>query len=409
MANDPASEIEAFRDWHRMSDRSNSILHLAVLVASALLAAACGDQAARAEGPVPGAPEVSVRKLKAGPVALSYAYPGRAVPFREVEVHARVAGILKQRVYTEGSEVQAGDVLFRIDPVPFEIEVAQAQARLQQVKLRLAQAESDSARVTQLFIDKSGSAQARDNSVFAVEIAKAGVVAAEQALKTASMNLGYTTVTAPIDGVTSLKLKSEGGLVDAAGPSSLLARITQVDPIYVSFSFSDRDLTQIQGMLASGKAKASEGGRWTVRVTSDDDQTIEEQGTIDFIDSNVDLQTGTIQARAVISNKNGRLRPGQFLQVGVTGISLPEALVVPQVAVMQGPQGPFVYVVDANSKALVRPITLGREVDDGWVIAGGVNAGDRIITNGMIKVMPGAAVSVASPDQLDFSRLEIRK
>jgi len=351
-------------------------------------------------------PEVSVTTLRAGPIALNYAYPGRAGPFREVEVHARVAGILKQRVYTEGAKVKAGDVLFRIDPIPFEIEVAQAQAQLQQAKSRLAQAESDAARSTQLFTDRVGSAQAHDNSIYAMEIAKAGVAVAEAALKTAEVNLGYTTVTAPIDGVTSLKLKSEGGLVDAAGASSLLARITQVDPIYVNFSFGDRDLTQIQGMLASGKAKASAGGGWAVRVTSGDDKSIDEQGSIDFIDSNIDTQTGTIRARAVIPNKNGRLRPGQFLQLAVTGISLPEALVVPRVAVMQGAQGPYVYAVDVNNKALLRPITLGREVEDGWIVASGVSEGDRIITNGMIKVMPGAVVSV---DQLDASRAELQK
>lgn len=392
-----------------MSRRSNSILNLALLAASALSLAACNEQVARAGGAPPRPTEVSVTELKAAPVALDYSYSGRAAPFREVEVRARVAGILKERVYIEGAKVKAGDVLFRIDPTPFEIEVAQAQANLQQAKVKLEQAENVSGRAAQLFADKFGSAQTRDNAAFAVETAKAAVAASDAALKTASINLGYTTVTASIDGVTSLAMMAEGSMVGAGGGASLLARITQVNPIYVSFAFSDRDLTQIQGMLAAGKAKAPANDRWTVRVTSGDDQSIEEQGTVDFIDSNVDLQTGTVRARAVVSNESGRLRPGQFLQVNVSGIKVDNALVVPRVAVMQGPQGAFVYGVDVSNKALIRPITLGREVGDGWIVTAGLSSGDRIITDGMIKVIPGAPVSVAVADRRDPSYPQVQR
>ena len=367
-----------------------SVLVAAVLLAGSMLAG-CDEPQARDNAGMPPPPQVTVAEMQAGPVALAYSYSGRVAAFREVEVRAQVGGTLLDRTYVEGDKVRAGDVLFRIDPASYQAEVARAQPQVQQAKVRLAQAERDAVRFKTLFEHNAGSEKASDDAAYAAEIAKAAVAAAQAALNTAQINLDYTTVKAPIDGIASLKVLPVGALVSA---DSLLARLVQIDSVYINFSFTDSELTDIQQRLKSRLGEGAPARRLAIRITGGEGQTAE--GTIDFIDTDVDLKTGAVRARGIVPNSDGQLRPGQIVRVVVTGVTIDDAIVVPQAAVMQGPQGQYVYAMDGAGKAVVRPIVLGREIGDGWVVKHGLATGDRIITEGVIKVRPGAPVTAVA-------------
>jgi membrane fusion protein (multidrug efflux system) len=190
----------------------------------------------------------------------------------------------------------------------------------------------------------------------------------------------------------------EGSLVGTGANDSLLTRISQLDPVYVYFSFADTEAAEIRRLIDSGEAKGPADGKLQVKISFGDGKLYDRQGYVDFTDSNLDLQTGTVRARAIIPNPESKLRPGQFVRISVEGITRHETVVVPQAAVMQGPQGQFVYAVDAENEASIRPVTIGREVADGWIVEKGLKTGDRIVTEGVIKVKPGAPVTIAASD-----------
>jgi membrane fusion protein (multidrug efflux system) len=346
--------------------------------------------------PTPPPPSVAISEIKAGPVPLRFQYAGRVAAFREVEVRARVSGILQEKSFVEGATVKAGDVLFRIDPVSYEAELARAKAQLQQAQAQISRTRRDAERSATLLQRQYGTEKARDDAVSAYELAQAGVAGAEAQVKTAEINLGYTTITAPIAGITALRVLPEGSLVGTGASDSLLTRISELDPVYVHFSFTDTEATEIRRLVDSGEGKAPADGKLQVKISFGDGKTYDRGGYVDFTDSNLDLQTGTLRARAIIPDPQSRLRPGQFVRVSVEGITRHETIVIPQAAVMQGPQGQFVYAVDTENKASIRPVTIGREAMDGWIVEKGLKAGDRIVTEGVIKVKPGAPVTIAA-------------
>ena len=188
----------------------------------------------------------------------------------------------------------------------------------------------------------------------------------------------------------------EGSLVGTGANDSLLTRISQLDPVYVHFSFTDTEATEIRRLIDTGEGKGPADGKLQVKISFGDGKSYDRRGYVDFTDSNLDLQTGTVRARAIIPNLESKLRPGQFVRVSVEGITRHQTVVIPQAAVMQGPQGQFVYAVDTESKASIRPVTIGQEVTGGWIVEKGLTPGDRIVTEGVIKVKPGAAVSIAA-------------
>ncbi|WP_244432747.1 MULTISPECIES: efflux RND transporter periplasmic adaptor subunit [unclassified Afipia] len=367
------------------------LLPLGLLIA--LTAAGCDNRAAP---PAPRPPSVSVSEIKAGAVPLRFQYAGRIAAFREVEVRARVSGILQEKSFVEGATVKAGDILFRIDPASYEAELARAKAQLQETRAQISRTQRDAERATTLLQRQFGTEKARDDAVSAYELAQASVAGAEALVKTAEINLGYTTIAAPIGGVISLRVLPEGSLVGTGADNSLLTRISQLDPVYVYFSFTDTEATEIRRLIDTGEAKRPADGRLKVKISFGDGKNYDREGYVDFTDSNLDLQTGTVRARAVMPNPESKLRPGQFVRVSVEGITRHETVVIPQAAVMQGPQGQFVYAIDAENKASVRPVTIGREVEGGWIVEKGLKAGDRIIREGVIKVKPGALVTVAT-------------
>jgi len=343
----------------------------------------------------PPPPEVVVVTIEPRPVPLEFQYSGRISAYRNVEVRARVAGILLSRDFTEGEEVKEGQLLYNIDPAPYAATLARAEALLQQEQATLDRREKDLERAEQLFKRKSGTEKAVDDATSDVALSKALVAAARAMVQTAQLDLDYTTVNAPISGTTSLDTMDEGSLVGTTAENSLLTRIHQLDPAYVNFSFTDRELGELRRLYDSGRADRPADGALKAAIEFGDGTVYDKTGTITFTDVTIDQQTGTIRTRAVVPNPDRKLLPGQFVRVVVNGVTLKDALVVPQAAVMQGAHGPYVYTVDADGKAVMKPIELGREVDDGWVVEAGLAAGDRVITEGIIKVRPGAPVTVA--------------
>ncbi len=306
-----------------------------------------------------------------------YEYSGRTAGSREVEVRARISGLILQRLYQEGAKVKEGDILFKIEPDHANAVAAQAKASL-------LQAERDWKRVSELFAAGALSARERDEALAAVQGARASV-------QQASIDVDYTTVVAPITGVTSQEAESEGSLV--VGNESLLTRVTQIDPLYVNFAYPDTEYMDLKQQMASGAIVMPADGKLQAELHFGDGSVYKDLGQIDFTDSIIDTDTGSVRARATVANPAGDLLPGQFVRVVVKGLIHKNVLTVPDKAMIQGPAGTIVYVVDGDNKAQVRPVVPGQLVDGQRIIASGLNAGDKVIADGMIKVMPGNPVA----------------
>lgn len=360
---------------------------LAALAATGLLTG-CG---ARDSSPVaPPSPEVVVATATKGDLPLDLAYTGRAVGSREVEVRALVSGIVLQRRYEEGSAVRRGDVLFLIDPDRYRAAVEQVRAELGVERARLAEARRQRDRLQSLLDRKLVSQSQLDEAVSAFEVAEANTAAAQARLRTAELDLSYTEVRASISGLTSREVRSEGSLAIAGDDSSLLTRIVQTDPIYVEFSLPEREAAQVRARLAVGRAP-------TVRLGLEDGAEHPALATLTFLDNAVEPGSGTVRARAVLPNADGRLVPGQFLRAQIEGVVVPGAVAVPRRAVMSGAQGSFVWLVGEGDAVELRPVRIDVTVGELAVIAEGLAGGERVVTEGVLKVQPGAKVTIAAP------------
>jgi len=373
---------------HLTTSRRLAFLSLA---AATLAISGCSGGAQPPAGEMPK-PEVAVMTATSEPLPLALTYTARAAGSREVEVRARVSGIVLERRYVEGSSVKAGDVLFRIDPEPYRAAVAQARGELGVERASYEEAKRNRDRLVPLYDKNAISQRQRDEAVSMYEIAEARVAAAEARLRTAELDLGYTEVRAPISGLTSREVRSEGSLVQAGGESSLLTRIVQTDPLYIEFSVPDEEAALLRARLA--EASASKEVRATLLLAGGE---YPETAPVTFIDNAIEASSGTVIARAVLPNKQSTIVPGQFLRVRVDGVVLPDVVSIPRKAVMTSPQGAFVWVVDANDTANFRPVQMGRGADEQVVITQGLAAGDRYIVEGVMKVQPGAPVSAVPP------------
>jgi membrane fusion protein (multidrug efflux system) len=373
--------------------RHFSAIHHCLLMTSVLALLSSTAMAQQAAAPPP--PSVSTVNVAATSVPLSYEYAARISAFRQTEVRARVSGILLKRNFVEGAEVKAGDVLFLIDPAPYEAALMQAQAVLKQAQAQLNQGMREEKRNISLFDQNVGSEKSRDDAISTRELAEAAVASAEAQIQTAKLNLGYTKVTAPIEGITSLDQVSEGSLIST--DSSLLTSITQLDPVYVNFSFSDAEAREIRHLIDLMKSKGQDQ-KLRVKLTFGDGSAYGHEGLVDFTSATVDVNTGTIQARAVIDNPDRQLIPGQFVRATVSGVTADDAIVIPEVALMQTPQGQFVYTVGKDGKAKINTVTLGQKVGSNWIVTSGLAAGEQLITEGIIKVRPGLPVQASAVD-----------
>lgn len=339
-------------------------------------------------------PTVAAVKVEPQNIPLSFEFAARAQGSKETEVRARVGGILLKRNYVEGWQVEEGSVLFQIDPEPFKVTLNQAKAKLAQVNAELKNAETQWQRTEKLYKEKYASEKARDDARANLDSLAASAQLAQAEVDAAQLNLDYTTVKAPISGITSMEVQSEGSLISATGDSSLLTHITQLDPIYVIFSASENEILSLTNMVDRGLIRNPENqNEIKAKVRFGNDVVYPLEGEINFMNSNVDQKTGTIKLRAVFPNPEARLRPGQFLRLIMEGLTRIDALVVPQEAVMQASDGAFVYRV--NEQGVVESVSVQTGLmtkDGGWIIDSGLKPGDVVIVSGVMKIRPGMTV-----------------
>lgn len=340
-------------------------------------------------------PVVEVLQVEPKDVPLSFEFAAKAQGSKETQVRARVGGILLKRNYIEGSQVEEGSVLFEIDPEPFKVTLNQAKAKLAQVRAELKNAETQWKRTEELYKQKYASEKARDEARASLDSLSASVQLAQAEVDAAQLNLDYTTVRAPISGMTSMEAQSEGSLISSTGDSSLLTSITQLDPVYVIFSASENEMMSLTNMVDSGKIRNPDNKSEIIaRVKFGNDSLYPLPGKINFINPNVDETTGTIKLRAVFPNPDKRLKPGQFLRLFMEGLVRIDALVVPQEAIMQGANGAYVYRV--NDKDVVESVNVQTGLttgDGGWIIDNGLKPGDKIVISGIMKIRPGMSVN----------------
>ena len=367
-----------------------------VLPVLALLSG-CGPSGGGHGGPPGGMPPAQVGTIVVQPKAVlaPFEYTGQTAGSREVEVRARVTGILLKRNFVEGGAVKQGQSLYSIDPVPFQAALARAEADVAGASARLDQAKRNAGRLKPLVAEKAVSQKELDDAQSAESIGEADLKSARARLTEARLNLEYTRVESPANGIASRSLRSEGSLV--SGPDVLLTTVTQVDPIWVNFGISDNEQLRLQKETDAGRLQLPKDGRFEVTVRLADGSVYARTGRLAFSDIRISGQTGTSDARAELPNPDGRLRPGQFVRVTLTGATRPNAVLIPQRAVLEGPQGKFVYVVDAKSTAQARPVEVGEWAGSDWIITGGLQAGERVIIDGVMRIGPGAPVKVADP------------
>ena len=353
-----------------------------------------GQRHGAGPGPGGGTPAQEVNAVTVAPQTLpvAFEYVGQTAGSREVEVRARVTGILLKRNFEEGARVKQGQSLFTIDRAPYEAALARAQADVAAAQARAQQAARNAARLKPLYAEKAVSQKDYDDAVSAEQIGAADVKAAKARLAEVALNLRYTKVESPVSGVAGRALRSEGSLV--SGPEVLLTTVVQVDPIWVNFGIPDNEQAQIEKDAQAGRLKLPK--KFQVELRLADGTLHPVKGTLDFTDVRISPATGTREARAELPNAEGTLSPGQFVRVILRGAVRPDALLVPQRAVLEGPQGKFVYLVNEKGVVEARPVVAGAWSGDAWIITSGLEGGERVITDGVMKLGPGAPVKIAT-------------
>jgi len=371
--------------------RHSLMRSLVAIAVSAVLLAGCGKGQEQQHAPPP--PEVTVQTVEKNPVPLELTYTARTVGSREVEVRARVGGILIKRRYEEGGSVKQGQPMFLIDPEPVRARLASARADVAVAKARLEEARRQHDRVLPLFEKNAVSQSRRDEVVSAFEVAQASLAAAQSAQRMAELDLEYTDVRAPISGLTSREVMSEGSLVSTEQSSSLLTKIVQIDPLYIEFSVPEAEASIIRGSLAP----ANHVPPPTVRLVLESGQEFPDSAKVTFVDNAVDVNSGTVRVRAVLKNPEAQLIPGQFIRARVEGVQLSNVVAVPRKAVMSSAQGQFIWLVNGEQKVEFRPVQVGRSFGNNIIVTEGLAPGDRYIVEGVLKVQPGIQVSAVGP------------
>jgi membrane fusion protein (multidrug efflux system) len=369
------------------------IAPIAALVVSLAGLSGCGEKNAAAQAPAGGMPppEVSVVTVASERLALSTELPGRLEATRVAQVRARVPGIVTKRVFREGSEVKAGDVLFRIDPAPFQAAYNSSAAALARAEANQAQANLKVQRYKPLVETNAISKQEYDDALTAQKQAAADVAAAKAARETARLNLGYATVNAPISGRVGRALVTEGALV-GQGEATPLALVQQLDPIYVNITQSATDALQLQQAMASGKLKKAGKDGAKVTLVTEDGRPYPHAGKLLFSDLSVDQSTGAITLRAEVPNPDRFLLPGMYVRARVEQAVNEQAITVPQQAVQRDGNGASVLVVGDDGKVAVRPVKADNAQGTSWIVSEGLKPGERVIVEGFQKVQPGAPV-----------------
>lgn len=342
-------------------------------------------------------PQVELTTVEATSVPIVYEYVGMTEASKVVEVRARVQGFLETRDFEEGDFVGEGTRLFTIDPRSLKADREIALAHVEQAKARLELAQREVKRLQSVRVPGAVAETDLDVKLAEETNASAALRLAEAQLAKAELELGYTSVEAPLTGFIGKALKDIGSLVDP-GQNSLLAVMQQVDPLYVSFHVSESDYLEWRRSVEAGELVLANGQDAPyLEIVFLNGTVYEHRGKIDFADVGVDVSTGTVGLRGTFENPDRKLKPGQFVKVHIKGWQRPNSLAIPQRAVSQSPQGPYVFVVGADNIAQHRAVTLGPWAGQDWIILEGLEPGERVIVEGLTKVMPGMPVATEAP------------
>ncbi|MES2538358.1 MAG: efflux RND transporter periplasmic adaptor subunit [Pseudomonadota bacterium] len=367
-----------------------------VLSRPACIAAIIAVLAGCSKEPVPPPPapaEVTAITLKPKDTPVSFEYSAQTQSSREVQIRARVSGFLDKRLYTEGAVVKAGQPMFQMDRKPFEAELLSAQGQLAQQKARLDVARANLARVRPLAEKNAVSQKDLDDAVGAQKQAEAAVLAADGEVRTALLNLGYTAIASPFTGFASFAKVQEGSYV-SAGETSLLTTVSQVDPMWVNFSISENELLRYRDQIAKGQLKFPPNNDFLVEVILGDGSVLPDRGRINFTEPSFNQETGTFLVRTELANHKDSLRPGQFVRARVLGATRPNAILLPQRAVLNGPKGHYVWVIGNDGTAKERAVEVGAWEGDDWFISEGLRAGERVVVDGANRVASGARLKI---------------
>ena len=360
----------------------------AVALALSLLAACSRPEPPPVnKGPI----QVSVITVAARDVPAVFEYVAQTQSSRQVNIQARVDGFLEKRVYTEGSIVKAGQVLFLMDMKPFQAQVDAAKAQVSKSQAALDVAKQNLDRVKPLAQAEALSQKDLDDATGNFETASASLDASKAQFTTAQLNLSYCTITSPVDGISGAAAQADGTYLNQS--NSQLTTVAVLSPMWVNFSLSENEYQALRDKVETGQLRRAATGSYVVEIVLVDGSLFPHTGQITFTDPAYNSQTGTFLIRAQVDNPKGLLRPNQYVRVRVKGATRPNAILVPQRAVLQGAKGHFVWVVDKDSKAENRPVTVGDWSGDDWVISEGLREGDRVVVDGGLKLGPGVALN----------------
>lgn len=360
------------------------LIPIASIVMLISLAAIADEKQEKPNMPAPKADVYVVPKPS--DIAVPLKYPAEILPYKKVQVVARVTGILEEKFYTEGEAVKQGDLLYRIEDKVYKAMVNAAKASVKLSEASLLQASKNWGRIEKLYAQKAVSDEDRDNAFSAFEQANASLAMAKAKFNQAKVDFDYTQVHAPISGITGMKKVDVGDLVT---PNTVLVDITQNDKVYINFSMPYSDYSKIK----NGLWKMPTNKKLKVRLEIDGELT-DFYGTVDYIDVNSDRKTSVVKIRAVVPNESGYLMPGIFIRVVLENIVQENAITIPQKALLQNPKGTIVFI-ESKGRVDVRPVVVGRESGKNYVVTGGMlKSGDKVIVNNFFRLKPGQPVRV---------------
>ncbi len=372
----------------------------------ALLLAACGEEGENA--PSPAAMAVTVITIEPNDTPVISEYVAKTASSRRVEIRSRVEGFLEKRAYTEGEMVSEGQVLFLMDKKPFQAQLNASKAELAQQLAILETATANLKRIKPLAKKNAVAQKELDDALGSYRTARAAVEQARAKVVQAELNLGYCTITSPLNGISSFAVKREGAYI-GLGSESLLTYVAQIQPMWVEFSISENQLLKFRENALKGILIPPDNGNYVVQIILADGTVYPHTGHITFHDASLSEETGTFLIRAEIPNPDKDLRPGQFVRTHLIGAVRPNAILLPQKAVQQGAKGSFVWVIDEDNKAEFRPVQVGPWHGDQWFIDAGLKAGDRVVVDGVLKLRAGVPVTIVEPDAATAKKSDTRQ
>ncbi len=365
------------------------------LVVLAALAAGCSKEAPPPQRPVPEVTAITVQPRDIPYVAN---FVAQTESSRQVNIVARVSGYLDKIAYREGEVVKDGQLLFQLDPKPFQAQLEAARGELQSQQARFTTAQANLGRVKPLAQQNALSQSDLDKAQGEFDASKAAVFAAQAKVKEAELNLGYTTIRSPVNGLASRSLQRQGAFVNAMADSANLTYVAAVDPIWVTFSVSQNLVAKWRDEIASKRVIEPPNRDYRVEIVLPDGARYPHTGKINFADPSFSQETGSFMVRAVLPNPKRELRPGMFVTAYLHGAKRPDAIVVPQLAVQQGSNGHLVYVVKQDGAAEVRPVIVGDYYGEKEIVVlSGLHSGDRVVVDGVLRVVPGQPVKIVEP------------